>query len=406
MFLQERLLTPRKLALLQIAEPCHALEESEINTSGQVHKDSGHVDNTHYTNGTSVPVLHSPISVLSKPARSRSRQPLSVTSPLPPSSPPASSSYDQRLNPDGANPDDDEDPFGFLAVEQKLKVQRMVQDRATRRRVSKAEARLPVEVEDSEEELEDHASEAFAFPTPQPMRTRSGMLGLSPASDAEATPAGGHDRVPQASTPKRRARKRKPLASPHSTTPGSSSMPSSPSPRKPARLAPAALEMANDNAHQNIADADVEGEVDTPKTRGTRRGKKAKAFVQEDFMAASKELEALLPRRSVRRAVVGASGKARAPGRPKKTSKDVAVKSSTACGRVTAAKKGAHEMRPKSKATQKKHPGNTKYCEEDGETFVLDAEERDKFVVERQARLEYYKKLESFEVEKENVYVV
>jgi len=98
-------------------------------------------------------------------------------------------------------------------------------------------------------------------------------------------------------------------------------------------------------------------------------------------MEIARNLEALLPRRPKKRAQI--AGKGRKPGKTVKVHED----------------DGATKKRNGKEATRRKRIEET-------EGSDLDEGEEEKRVRERQARIDYFKKLDRYEVQREDVYVV
>ncbi|KAJ6491684.1 hypothetical protein C8R47DRAFT_437077 [Mycena vitilis] len=144
----------------------------------------------------------------------------------------------------------------------------------------------------------------------------------------------------------------------HVFSPESASLVSSPSPLK-GRYSDA-------NTSRNVLMAEVDEEEDTPPKR-----KKARQSSETS----------LPPRRSTRGQTKAVAEKKNAAPKPK-----------------TRARKAA----PKPSAAKPRSKGKKKAVEEDDE----DDDAQEKFEAERQARLEYFRKLEDYSFEKENVYVV
>ncbi|KAF9494198.1 hypothetical protein BDN71DRAFT_1010787 [Pleurotus eryngii] len=264
------------------------------------------------------------------------------------------------------------DPFGFLAVESRLRAKR----EAAQPFQVLTDLDLPVD--------DDH-------PTPHPDT-------FEDDNDENVVPLG----VP--STPHKRKKHRRSMMT-GSTSPTSAALynpspRSTPSPSKPRRS------LAKGN-HSPVDSSESELVLSRPPiasvARGARITAKEKAKARKEARAPKKSvtprtlgrsLEALLPKRVTRARVASSKGKGKR-GReavsddeedepsPRKTKK-----------RATVAGKPSSKAKGKAKATEI----------EDEEIDIDGAQE--KLKQERQARLEYFKKLDSYKVEEENVYVV
>ncbi|KAF8070378.1 hypothetical protein FPV67DRAFT_1668237 [Lyophyllum atratum] len=313
-----------------------------------------------------------------------------IPSSLPPSSPPSTSSgfpqaeYDHHVHPtspqvpfsdreghdsqfDLRNPDydlafgsvraeeieslDNSDPFGFFAVENKLKTLRA--------------------------QKEDGKPRHRAAPSPQTDRVFSDE----------------HQHLVTPPTPRKRHRKRRAIASPNVSSPDifnvrTDSMPSTPSPSKPpSGKAKGMVVLIDEDNADSEAPKGESLETVTP-TIASRR-KPAKRACN----GSTKEVESLDMfdgRRSLRRtAAVEETTRHARSGKG-----DHGAKSR---------KKGSAETGIKVPRQRTQGKGNVKSA---GNTNVVDNDQRERWERERQERLEYFRKLQEYHVEKENVYVI
>ncbi|RDB25160.1 hypothetical protein Hypma_007987 [Hypsizygus marmoreus] len=317
-------------------------------------------------------------------AKLRAAKAPAIPSSLPPSSPPSASSRDPELYVDNrstssnygdenvdpnlelprferepgpsnaldedAGPLDTSDPFGFFVVEKKLK--------ALRARPSYIEK--------------------------QQLRYRAAP---PPPIDTALIP--GHLVTPP--TPRKRRGKRRALASPSISNPDvfsprTTSMPSSPSPSKPSsrkgKEKAAAKEEKGGSDTEMGSDLAVTPQPRRPTKRLRRQG-------------TSKEIAEAPDRPVLRRS-----------GRRTTATMDNAKAADDGDGshvRVTRRKRTAatsSRTKPSGEKRQPKGKGKASAATQE------DDEQREKWELERQERLEYFRKLEDYQVEKENVYVV
>ncbi|KAI5120383.1 hypothetical protein M0805_006905 [Coniferiporia weirii] len=308
-------------------------------------------------------VLESTLSRVSTPARP-AFQPAPF-SPLPPSSPPPASSYDKAAAANSAD-----DPFGFFAVETRLKAQksrRVLQPRATQNRADDILSTMSASKQshDGREGSGEGSSdgrEAFATPIRH--------IGPRSTQSSVETPTAQSPRV---ATPRRRRRKTKLSTMPSSLE--SSPVPQTPSPKK-----------------QTARPTESRTENETPVPRNPTKvaGKRAKSsrkkteetLAEEELASATRELESLLPRRPARRAPVSRKG---IPETRRTTRRRV----------PGAASRG-------KKATR----SGVSRPEVDGEEFTLDGEEREKMEADRAARRDYFRRLDSYKIAEEKVYII
>jgi hypothetical protein len=298
-------------------------------------------------------------SVITKPKTHKNIKALIRTAPelvessLPPSSPPSTSSHIpnsyypeiQPLSSDPIAPDEDaDDPFGFFALEKKLKARR-------------------------------------APTIPKTFRQDGAMISSDPPDvsllQAFATPKPTNPLV----TPRKRAHaKKRRLSSSHSASSANggdsdgSNMPSTPSPVKVTSLSVDPESVGGEEATET---KEVKGNGREAVKRGRKKAKLDEAAMDPKELA--KNLEALLPRR------------------PKKRG--------AAKGRRSAKVAKVEEETKQQKGNNGKGKVRGKRVE-DAEGSDGDEEEEEKRVRERQARVDYFKKLDGYEVQKEDVYVV
>ncbi|KAF7428855.1 hypothetical protein PC9H_008087 [Pleurotus ostreatus] len=267
------------------------------------------------------------------------------------------------------------DPFGFLAVESRLRAKR----EAAQPFHVLTDLDLPVD--------DDH-------PTPHPDT-------FEDDNDENAVPLG----VP--STPHKRKKHIRSMVA-ASTSPTSAALynpspQSTPSPSKPRRSLAKGNQSPVDSSESDLVLSRPPIASAARRARITAHEENAKARKEARAPKKSltprtlgKSLEALLPKRVTRARAASSKGKGKGKrGReavsddeeddpsPRKTKK-----------RAIVAKKPTSKAKGKAKATEV----------EDEEIDVDGAQE--KLKQERQARLEYFKKLDSYKVEEENVYVV
>ncbi|KAG5650997.1 hypothetical protein H0H81_010256 [Sphagnurus paluster] len=287
----------------------------------------------------------------------REAKPLAIQSPLPPSSPPSTSSVfplHQNVHPKSpsiaaANLDSDHDfedldsnthhradslnnsdPFGFFAVEKKLKTLRTEEGKQPRYR-----AAPPPQI--------DTMFHLTTPPTPRKNRIKRSAL-ASPTSDISRA---------------------------------ASSTPSTPSPLKP---------ISNKGKGKaSPVETDIEDTQETTPTIAfrTRAAKRTRTDVEE-----TKEVDSPDPprKRPVRRATAVRASR-------DDSAKENKVKPRKK--RTTVPRTTRTQSLSKAKAKQKTHIANE------------DEEDRhDKLERERKDRIEYFKRLEDYRVEKENVYVI
>ncbi|TDL18004.1 hypothetical protein BD410DRAFT_901073 [Rickenella mellea] len=393
----QNIVVPKEPSSVSTGENSNCVAEQSTNVVERLARATANLVSIHSVNtgfAASHPVPQSSTPAKRQAAVGRTHPIAAPISSLPPSSFPSSSTCERfpDVNADAADEGSSnyaslsaDDPFGFLAVERKLKVQRA--DAAPlHSRTGEASDSSASDDGDVEISRNDGTEEAFAyaFPTPPPARLRLGDTSFS--TERDATPTAAQDRSLLV-TPKRRIRKRKPAASPSSNSLNLSSLPSTPSPSKPSRNTLHSLQQKNEKDDDRLPLAD---KIDQPaKSKGKGRPKKAKATTNDakeelNVMAISRELEALLPRRPVKKIL---------PVRAKGRKADGAETENKAQKALVSKGKGKRNVKPASKRDVK----------DEGEIFSLDSEEAE---TQRNARIEYFKKLEGFEVEKENVYLV
>lgn len=329
------------------------------------------------------------------PQSPNSKGPIRPTaeSSLPPSSPPSTSSHIPILIPNAndhpypypeiqslpSDPNSDyeaaggdgdpEDPFGFLALERKLK--------ATRARATKTLIKADMgTVTPIQSDSSPNISPQQAFATPKP---------LNPLRTPRKRTRGKKRKLPSSSSSSFRSDSG---AGGGESDVSGSHMPSSPSPVKV--------------SHQGV-DIEFEGSGKKGKGKETdarKRGrKKIKPTAEEatlDPQEIVKNLEALLPRRSTKGAHARtAKVKGRKPGSATmKTTKDDTIK-----------------HRNNKSGTGKAKVSKQRAAKDNGDGVDLEGgeeeeEEDEKQARERQARIEYFRKVDGYEVLKENVYVV
>ncbi|KZP28455.1 hypothetical protein FIBSPDRAFT_1039577 [Athelia psychrophila] len=307
-------------------------------------------------------VAHSPIPMPAFTAPPRRPQPARRVSPLPPSSPPSTSSHlpafgpsspahqhqdPQSLYPypeiepimsdpyifsdaDGHPDVPPDDPFGFFAAEQKLK--------AARLRVAKGKARE----EASSARVPSDGALATSIPMGPPPRTRAKRTLNFDEGDGEH---------------------------------GEESMLNTPSPVKISQGIMAS------------AEAEEKGKG-RGKAREERPSKRAKRdSLGTDPAEIARKLEARLPRRPKRK---------QAPAIVESDDED--DEQENVHPNTNRRIRSKYVAKPSSKA-----PGKAKVKAEDADA---DEEEEERRLQERQARIEYFRKLDGYKVSEENVYVV
>lgn len=324
---------------------------------------------------------------------------LAQISSLPPSSPPSASPLE--LHDGYAEPSD---PFGFLAVEKRLKLTKPKLALASRtNRPVQTRASQSVGASEASSET-SHISEAFATPV------KELPLLSSPAS--AATPANQSPRTP---TPRRRRNKRRAPETPSSggaDTPGRGTVPSTPSPDKAASHSPGEDLPALQKVVEEVAAAQAKLPSKARGGKGKKSGKSKKSdetLAQEELGAITEELQALLPSRPQRKPPLSRKDPAVQPTAPKQASK-----------------RAGPSKKKRKKVQGKQQDEGEIIAEREGESYVLDGDEREvssalsltgdrtvnvvlayqKFVADRQTRLEYFQRLDQYEVQKENVYII
>ncbi|KAH8108344.1 hypothetical protein DFH11DRAFT_1747815 [Phellopilus nigrolimitatus] len=307
----------------------------------------------------------------STPARPVARPVL--YSPLPPSSPPPTSSHEKNEVTLGID-----DPFGFLAAEKKIKAQKsrkILQPKAVQNQFAAISTttspKNPFAANvDALSETENDEREAFATPV------HHGEL-HSTLSSAQTPTV----QSPRVATPRRRRRKTRLPTTPSSL--GSSSVPQTPSPVK------RNLQTSSDRTEKELPRG-MRHHIVKAKGKGAKssRKKTEETLAEEDLLSATKELQELLPTRPARRP--RAPQEAIIPRMPRKRVGRGATK------KIIAPKRGRRRT-----DVDREFIG-----EKEGETFVLDGEEREKFEADRAARIEYFRKLDSYEITEENVYMI
>ncbi|KII95579.1 hypothetical protein PLICRDRAFT_170213 [Plicaturopsis crispa FD-325 SS-3] len=300
------------------------------------------------------------------------------------------------------NGDDEDDPFGLLAAERKIRERR---EAAAREAKGKGRAVSPVrsELEYADVPMDDmynRGNDKENAPTYEDKENQQQLMRIAtplPTPDAALRPI-----------PRKRRRvadlkdaKKGTLLQRGPSSPGSSSMPSSPSPIKPTRK----------RIEETTAPADAE-EITSPssaeepeepmpkrgKTAGPRRMRGLRGSGNPKDLARS--LEALLPRRPAKRRgriVVGEK-----PTRPSRKGKARATQD------VTESEDDSEEdVSPKKKARATKGRAKSKPKPKAAAPESDDDDDaKEKWERERQARLDYFKKLQDYSVEKEDVYVI
>lgn len=277
-----------------------------------------------------------------------------IQSSLPPSSPPSTSSqipnaYQfseiQNLSSGPIEQDfDEDDPFGFFAAEEKLKSKRA----PTALRGPQFHETI-ISSDDRDESLQQ------AFATPKP---RNPLL-----------------------TPRKRnnARKRKLSSSLPSSSSGvnddeGKSWPSTPSPRKHGDISIDAPELENGKGAEVVQDI------------GKRGRKKRKTEGDMNPVELARFLEARLPRRPKKDATKPKRGR----GRPKRAVEDE--------------NQAPERKKQKEKGKGKRKAKPLREAAADGSGGVEGEDEQQ--IRERQARIDYFKRLDGFEVQREDVYIV
>jgi hypothetical protein len=308
-----------------------------------------------------------------KPSRSTAAtapKPNRIESSLPPSSPPSTSSQmpaDTSYNfPEiNALPSDPiytdrnaaEDPFGFFAVEAKLKASR-------RPRAPTVPRAFQVASSDSVDGniMDESLQQAFATPKPRnPLRTPRKRTDarkrkLEPSTSSHSSSAGGEDREEE-----------------------SESMPSTPSPVK-----------AGDRSVEVDAEEDLKDVAkEKRKGRGRKKVEPTRAEAGMNPMEIARNLEALLPRRPKPEAAVRRAGRGHGSKVPARFDD-----SDGGNKKQKGQKDNKKRVQPSVKGKGKR------------ETEGSDGDEDEEEMRRRQARIDYFKKLDGYEVQKEDVYIV
>ncbi|EIN06609.1 hypothetical protein PUNSTDRAFT_127318 [Punctularia strigosozonata HHB-11173 SS5] len=375
---------------------------------------------------------------------------LPPSSPLPTSSDPTPPQHEQP----GLRSPSEDDPFGFFALEKKLKREREL---APPRPVLLAR---------------DSSVQSILATTEH----EDGRLSSSDESMSDDEP------IDPLVTPHKphRNRKRKPLASPSlsrsSSLSSHPSIPSSPSPVKvsaggpsPALVSPFVFTRGRPSFPQGAtsSDAPLATTVKRPAPKQTRKGKENPEPSFHDAKRAPSRVEVLLPRRASRRAnaaaeialpptattkpkvkgkinnTAPASKKEKAPARRKAPARaakrrradpdeqvddeqlgddekegngddmfdEVPEGRTTRSRAKVKAASGAPKRAPKSRAAPKPpsraRPARTlRPRSDEGPSFVLDSDVREEFEQEKQKRITYFEKLKNYQLETEAVYVV
>jgi len=310
------------------------------------------------TSSRRLPILQS------TPIANKRRRPLidltKLSSPLPPSSPvPTSPVNHEDLGGSGGA-----DPFGFLAVENKLKAQRVgAAEKATN-------SRKAYRVYDDSDIEDMYATDE-----------EGGDLAPLAATTEEQPPILVSQGVPR--TPSKRTGKGKLVESPASLLESSTvRFPSSPSPVKP-RAAKAPL----------IKNKGVRGR---PKRMVRTKETVQREENEEEEMDPSmmvKHLESLLPRRPAKRPVREVALR----GTRKRKVEDIGDSESE---EQRTKKKG---KKPPVRSSRKKPASTNKRTKTKKAVDLGLSEEQEKA---RRERIEYFKRLDEYELAKENVYVV
>ncbi|KAL5492523.1 hypothetical protein ACEPAI_3970 [Sanghuangporus weigelae] len=298
---------------------------------------------------TSTPVRLPPPS-----RRGRERKPIqraNVPSTLPPSSPPfATSPLRGRLVQDIVEPTEvEDDPFGFLAAERRLKLKRDAEQ-------MDQEKRILANKHESEEPPED--------PEPE--------FELDPSMFVSGTHTPpGHTPDPRAATPRHHHPRQKKFPSTPTSQEEPLSIPQTPSPMKRVSMGPASVprrpfaDVAHlDNSPVKKSNDDITTMTKAAKGKGKKRGGKGgsgparkkhktdETFAEEELKGMTEELKELLPSRPKRKA---AQRKSVVPvARPTKKS----------------TRKGKGKMKDAK-------PRSTGKRGKEGESFVLSGEERE-----------------------------
>jgi hypothetical protein len=251
------------------------------------------------------------------------RSPIQLTSPLPPSSPPSASSHDcgdVHFDTENIPPTTTSDPFGFLAVERKLKAARDKGDDTFDSYSFDDDLYL-------DDDLENDAS-VVIFPTPLPLAHNMWRAG------------NGFKGGTATMTPHKRQHDHKRFVSPAGSSLHTSSIPSTPSPSKPTQVPDSPRDVGLlDPVSRQEDDSDLE---EVPKPKEKKRGKTQRDPKPREIV---RNLEALLPKGSKR-------GATRKVAEEKKSDDEVPVK--TRKSRRTAVK---GKMKPKTKTRKNKEDG-------------------------------------------------
>ncbi|KAF9460717.1 hypothetical protein BDZ94DRAFT_1265353 [Collybia nuda] len=266
--------------------------------------------------------------------------------------------FQGESTPDAANMSD---PFGFFAVERQLKAERAAKP------------------------IIETKSAARAWHRATPSNTIDVTASNPPVWDIPSNP----------STPHKRVDKRRAIASPNQSSdgffnPNTSSMPSTPSPSKhptntaKGKIAPIGEE--NDRSEDAIKSVEVDSTI--AKTRVSRRLIKKPRSSGDSHTTIS---HTPLVKRSTRRI----PSVRRPTEKPGDRSKNEVLEPPKKNKRTT----GTIGKKPVSSGKRGKGK-NTKDLDD------LEIMKQEKWERERQARLEYFRKLQDYQVEKENVYVI
>lgn len=315
---------------------------------------------------------------------------------LPPSSPVPTSSYPEDV---AATPSK-QDPFGFFAVEKRLKAQK---DSSKIRRVLQPKVfrdpNKPIPVLNTPSKVpasikatpRNNDRDDFIPSTPTHTRT---FLDYS-LIPSVPTPMGSESR---AATPRQRCRKTHLPTTPGPSSPFPYSFPQTPSPNKRNHTLPETdhTELsyepsvsAEEENHQPID----EGKGKEKAAMNSKEGSSTvgdSTLAEQELASATEELKALLPSRPIHKSV----SKKRVKQSKSDTTKAKGRK------RSTAAQKQAREKPQKAR----KPRSTTKKREE---SVARDEEDQEKYEKERASRLEYFRKLdEDYQLPEEKVYII
>ncbi|KAF9646175.1 hypothetical protein BDM02DRAFT_278405 [Thelephora ganbajun] len=347
-----------------------------------------------------VPSKSGSAQIMKQPAGLKTSSPLPPSSPIPTSPFPSSRPVEQEPEPghelelieEAPSEHLSDDPFGFLSVERKLRVKKGQPKRINKGKATDRSTPTPEPAYDDDGIEDLYASEEDA----PPLRRYQTPPPRQPSPHSERSSSLTPLQSPHTpSTPNKRHNNKRKLARSRDSSPEPSAAPTSPSPSKPrVRSKPS-------------ADATEAGTGTRGRTRKKRKSEEMReeegGYDEEmDPSQIAEHLEALLPKpisKSKKRA------QARVKGTRQSTRKTMRRGKAPTPSSSEDESEPSPPKRPTSKKGGKKPASRTgrakKDRDEEGEDVDLDEVEK-----ARQERLEYFKNLDSYQLAKENVYVV